>query len=79
MEAEKSPKTVSFPFSAFMMSKSEKGECSAPLYISKLIRAENCVRFRLNPLCLGVKEGCLPHDKSDSVKTLHFAARTSLD
>ena len=79
MEAEKLPRTVSFPFSAFMMLKSEKGECSAPLYISKLIQAENCVRFRLNPLCLSVKEVCLHHDKSDSDKTVHFAARTSLD
>ena len=35
--------------------------------------------FRLNPLCLGVNEGCLPHDKNDSDKTVHFAARTSLD
>ena len=47
--------------------------------IPKLIRAEIRVRFRLNPLCLGVKECCLPHDKSDSDKTVHFAAHTSLD
>ena len=59
--------------------KSEKGECSAPLYISKLIRAEDCVRFRLYHLCLGVKEGCLLHDKRDSDKTVHFAACTSFD
>ena len=45
-----------------MISKVKKRECSAPLYISKLVRAENCVRFRLNPLWLDVKEGCLPHN-----------------
>ena len=49
------------------------------MHHSKLIRAENCVRFHLNPLCPGVKEGCLPQDKSDSDKTVHFTARTSLE
>ena len=33
--------------------------------------AVNCLRFCLNPFCREVKEGCLPHDKNDSDKTIH--------
>ena len=80
IEAGKSPKSRKFSIQYFYdVKKWKKGECSASLYISKLIRAENKARFLLNPLCVGVKEGCLPHDKNNSDKTVHFAARTSLD
>ena len=48
----------------------EKGECSAPLscfnFLSKPMRAVNCVLFCLNPFCLEVNDGCLPHDEYDS-------------
>ena len=49
MEAKKSPKTVSFPFGAFMVLKSEKRECSAPLWffnLSKLMGAANSIVYR---------------------------------
>ena len=56
MEAEKTPKKVGFPFGAFMV---QNEECSARLwsfnFLSKLIRAANCVRLCQNSFCREVK------------------------
>ena len=53
----------------------KEGECSAPLwpfnFLSKLMRAANCVRFCQNHFCREVHEGCLRHDKNDSDKAVH--------
>ena len=50
-------------------------------FLSKLMRAANCVRLCLNPFCYAVHEGCLPHTKKkkDSDKTVHNLQFTPLE
>ena len=47
------------------------------IVLSKLMRAANCVQFCLNPFSREIHEGCLPHDKIDSDKTVHNVQLTS--
>ena len=82
IEAEKNHlKQTAFHSLLLWCKVTKKGECSALLwsfnFVSKLIRAANCVRFCLNPFCREVHEGCLPHDKKDSDKTVHNLQLTS--
>ena len=46
-------------------------------YVYKIMQAANCVWFCLNPFCHEVHEGCLPHDKNNSDKTVHNLQLTS--
>ena len=46
--------------------------------IFKLMPAVNCVQFCLNPFCHEVHEGCLPHGKNDSDKTILNLQLTSV-
>ena len=39
-------------------------------FLSKLMRAEDCAQFCLNPYCEEY-ESCLPQDKNNSDKTVH--------
>ena len=46
-------------------------------FLSKLMRAANCVLLCQNPVCREVHEGCLPYNKNDSDKTVHKLQLTS--
>ena len=43
-----------------------------------LKKSANCVRFYLNRFCCEVNEGCLPHDKINLDKSVHYLQLASI-